>query len=341
MMTNTILFICGSLNQTTQMHQISEQMTESNCFFAPYYADGLERLAGNMGLLNPSVLGGQHRSNTLNYFKTHDLQVDERGEDRCYDLVFTCSDLIIQKNIRGKRIVLVQEGITEPEGVIYRLQRMFPILPRYLANTATTGLSDAYDVFCVASQGYADLFARKKVRPEKIAVTGIPNFDNLQKHRNNSFPFHNYVLVATTPHRESFRFDNRIAFLRHVAEIAAGRPIIFKLHPIENFTRAKREIRRLFPDALVFKRGNVNDMIANADVVITQRSSCTFVAVALGKEIHTDLDLEELKKLLPIQNNGTSSHNIAVVAHHLLHTPMETLRLVRKGYSARPRWEQA
>jgi hypothetical protein len=63
--------------------------------------------------------------------------------------------------------------------------------------------------------------------------------------------------------------------------------------------------------------------------------------VALGKEIHTDLDLEELKDLLPIQNNGTSSHNIALVAHHLLHTPLEALELVRKGYGARPRWEQA
>jgi hypothetical protein len=340
-MTNNILFICGSLNQTTQMHQISEQMAESNCYFTPYYADGLEKLAGDIGLLKASVLGGQHRSNTLNYFKTHNLHVDERGEDRSYDLVFTCSDLIVQKNIRGKRVVLVQEGITEPEGVVYKLQRVFPILPRYLANTATTGLSDAYDVFCVASRGYADLFVRKKVRPEKIAVTGIPNFDNLQKHRNNSFPFHKYVLVATTPHRESLRFDNRTAFLRRAGEIAAGRPLLFKLHPIENFSRAKREIRKLFPNALVFKRGNVNDMIANADAVITQRSSCTFVAVALGKETYTDLDLEELKKLMPIQNNGTSAQNIAGVARHLLHTPIETLELVRKGYCARPRWEQA
>jgi hypothetical protein len=82
-------------------------------------------------------------------------------------------------------------------------------------------------------------------------------------------------------------------------------------------------------------------MIANADAVITQRSSCTFVAVALGKETHTDLDLDELKKLMPIQNNGTSAQNIAGVARHLLHTPIETLELVRKGYCARPRWEQA
>ena len=30
--------------------------------------------------------------------------------------------------------------------------------------------------FCVASEGYRDLFISKGVKPEKIYVTGIPNF---------------------------------------------------------------------------------------------------------------------------------------------------------------------
>jgi hypothetical protein len=47
-----------------------------------------------------------------------------------------------------------------------------------LAGTAATGLSDAYHAFCVASEGYRDFFIRKGARPEKIIITGIPNFDN-------------------------------------------------------------------------------------------------------------------------------------------------------------------
>ena len=58
-----ILFICGSLNQTTQMHQIaSHLMNEYDCYFTPYYADGMEDLAARMGwLARPDV----HRVHTL------------------------------------------------------------------------------------------------------------------------------------------------------------------------------------------------------------------------------------------------------------------------------------
>ncbi|RPH62595.1 MAG: hypothetical protein EHM81_01900 [Chloroflexi bacterium] len=340
-MTENILFICGSLNQTTQMHQIAQQMGDYNYYFTPYYADGIENLAAKTGLLDFTVLGGRHQRESRQYLADHQLPVDERGEGRNYDLVVTCSDLIVQKNIRRKRTVLVQEGITEPEGKLYRLYKTFPFLPRYIANTATNGLSNTYDIFCVASQGYAEHFIRKGVRPEKIAVTGIPNFDNLQKHRENTFPERDFVLVATTPYRETLRGDDRMAFLRRCGEIAAARPLIFKLHPTENVSRAKREIKSLFPDATILTHGNVNDMIANAETVVTQQSTCTFVAVALGKETHTYLNLPELRRLLPIQNGGASAHQIANIARRLLHTPMPVLEQVRRGYRARPRWEQA
>ena len=340
-MTENILFICGSLNQTTQMHLIAQQMREYNCYFTPYYADGIENLVAKTGLLDSTVLGGRHQRDSRAYLASHNLSVDERGEGREYDLVVTCSDLIVQNNLRGKRMVMVQEGITEPEGQIYRLYRTFPVLPRYLANTATNGLSNAYDIFCVASQGYAEHFIRKGVRAEKIAVTGIPNFDNLQKNRENDFPLQGHVLVATTPYRETFRGDDRMAFLRKCGEIGAGRPLIFKLHPTENASRATREIKSLFPEAPVLTNGNVNHMIANAEVVITQQSTCTFVAVALGKETHTYLDLNELRHLMPIQNGGLSGKYIAGISRRLLHTPLTVLEQVRKGYRARPRWEQS
>ena len=286
-MTENILFICGSLNQTTQMHQIAKQFKDGNCYFAPYYADGFEDQLAKTGLLNFTVLGGRHQQDTRNYLANHNLPTDERGEGHYYDLVVTCSDLIVQNNIRAKRTVLVQEGITEPEGKMYRLYKTIPFLPRYIANTATSGLSNTYDIFCVASEGYAQHFIHKGVRVEKIAVTGIPNFDDIQKNRTNDFPMHGYVLVATTPFRETFRGEDRQAFLQHCKKIAGDRPLVFKLHPTENAQRATQEINNIFPQAQVFTHGNVNHMIANADVVITQQSTCTFVAVALGKETHT------------------------------------------------------
>ncbi len=330
-----ILFICGSLNQTTQMHQIARQlMHENECYFTPYYADGVEDFAAGMGWLDFTVLGGQHLRETNEYLARHNLKADPRGEANSYDLVVTCSDLIIQKNVRGRRVVLVQEGITEPEGLAYKLVKWFR-LPRYLANTAASGLSDAYEVFCVASQGYAGHFIRKGVKREKIQVTGIPNFDDMESFRQNNFPLRNYVLVATTPLRETFRPDDRNAFIRRCAEIASGRRLIFKLHPTEHTKRAVREIKKIVPNALVLADGNLSHMIANAQVVITQQSTSTFVAVALGKEVHTNLNMDELRRLMPIQNGGTSAMQIARVCARLLHAPShETARIPVK---ARPR----
>ncbi len=339
-MAENILFICGSLNQTTMLHKIGQHMSEYNCYFTPYYADGIEHFAAQTGLLDFTVLGGRHLHGTRGYLAKNRLPVDERGEKHNYDLVITSSDLIVQKNIRGKRLVLIQEGITEPETWVYWMVKWFKF-PRYLANTSTNGLSDAYDIFCVASEGYARHFIRKGVRPEKIAVTGIPNFDDLQKNLVNDFPYRDFVLVATSPLRESFRRDDRAAFLRRCVQIAAGRSLIYKLHPTENVKRALREIERYAPRAMVLTHGNVNHMIANAATVITQQSTCTFVAVALGKEVYTNLDIEELRRLMPLQNHGASAQKIASIIKRVLHTPMPTLQQIRRGTRARPKWEKA
>jgi hypothetical protein len=335
-----ILFIGGSLNQTTMMHKIAQHMSEYNCHFTPYYADGIEDLASRTGFLDFTVLGGRHKRETAEYLAHNSLPVDYRGEKHNYDLVVTSSDLIVQKNIRNKRLVLVQEGITEPETWVYWMVKWLK-LPRYIANTSTNGLSDAYDIFCVASEGYARHFIHKGVRTEKIAVTGIPNFDDLQANLNNQFPIRDFVLVATSPLRETFRRDDRTAFIRRCVEIAGSRPLIFKLHPTENASRARREIQAHAPKAFVLTHGNVNHMIANASTVITQQSTCTFVAVALGRETFTNLDLDELKRLLPIQNNGTSANRIANIVKHVLHTPMPVLQQIRRGLRVRPKWEKA
>ncbi len=338
-MTENILFICGSLNQTILMHKISRQLAGYTGFFAPFYADGLEDLAARVGWLNFSILGGQHRAATQTYLAANSLPVDMRGRSRHYELIVTCSDLIVPKNIRHSRIMLVQDGITEPETWLFEAVKRFK-LPRYLANTASLGLSDAYDIFCVGSEVYRDLFIGKGVRPEKIAVTGMPNFDDLVRSFSNDFPLHDYVLVATSPLRESFRRDDRSAFLHKCIEIAAGRPLIFKLHPTENARRATREIHRLAPDAQVYLSGNVNHMIANASVVITQQSTCTFVALALGKELYTNLDVAALKRLMPIQNGGVSAQMIAGLCRRLLHALAPLLERTRSGFGASARWKR-
>jgi hypothetical protein len=317
----SILFICGSLNQTTMMHQIAMQIEDVDVYFTPYYADGLVHMLAKAGLLKASILGGRHHRETMQYLRRHQLRLDLDGKRATYDLVVTCSDLIIPKNILGKHIVLVQEGITEPEGFAFQLVKYLRF-PRYIANTAATGLSDEYDIFCVASDGYKKLFIKKGVKPEKIAVTGIPNFDNLSSLKSNAFPYHGYVLAATSPLRETGQFDYRPGFIKHCLEIADGRPLFFKLHPMENAKRAWREIHKIAPQAKIFTRGNTDSMIANASTVITQRSTCTFVALAMGKEVHSYLDLGRLQELMPIQNQGTSAQNIAGVCMNVLLRPL-------------------
>jgi hypothetical protein len=125
------------------------------------------------------------------------------------------------------------------------------------------------------------------------------------------------VLVCTSPLREIFQGEDREAFLRKAVEIADGRPLIFKLHPNENAERATREIHRHTPDALVFTTGSAEEMIANCDVLITRFSSTAFVGIALGKETYSDFNIDELRRLMPIQN-GAAALNIADVCRRIL-----------------------
>lgn len=306
-----ILFICGSFNQTAQLYQISQHFKECECRFAPYYmGDWREFLSST--LLKNTVLGGPHRKRTLNFLSEKGCIVDEFGGRNDYDAVFTCSDLIVQKNIRSRPIYLVQEGMTDPERIRYRLYK-WGLLPRYAVGTAAAGLSNAYRLFFVASEGYRELFIRKGVTAEKICVTGIPNFDDFAGNLVNDFPYRGYVLAVTSNLRECGEFENRKAFIQRAVKIAAGRRLVFKLHPAENIARATAEIRRWAPEALIFSEGNTDHMVANCDVFITRQSSVVYTALALGKEVYCDLDIHELRRLLPIQNGGASAARIAEI----------------------------
>lgn len=312
-----ILFICGSLNQTTMMHTISRHFPYDQCYFTPYYSDGFLKLLSEVNLLDFSILGGQFKKRTLSYLKQHNLKIDYGGTANHYDLIYTCSDLIVPKNIRNKKLILVQEGMTDPENIMYYLVKNLR-LPRWMASTSVTGLSHAYDKFCVASDGYKELFIKKGVDPDKIEVTGIPNFDDCSKYLDNDFPHKNYVLVATSDSRETFKFENRKKFIENAKKISDGKQLIFKLHPNENIERAIKEINDYAPGSLVYSSGNTSHMIANCDVLVTKYSSVVYIGLALGKKVYSYFDLEHLKKLVPIQNKGTSSEAIAEVGKNLL-----------------------
>jgi CDP-glycerol glycerophosphotransferase (TagB/SpsB family) len=179
-------------------------------------------------------------------------------------------------------------------------------------------MSNAYDYFCVASEGYKDFFIKNGVNPEKIVVTGIPNFDDCQSYKNNNFPHKNFVLVATSDARETYKIENRKKFIIGALKIAGNKQIIFKLHPNENFERAINEIKKYAPKALIYTTGNVHEMIANCDILITKYSSCVYTGIALNKTVFSDFDINELKKLAPLQNGGTSALNIANICKQLI-----------------------
>jgi hypothetical protein len=299
------------------MHQVATQLPEYEVAFSPYYSDGFLDFAKKAGLLEWTILGKKWVKRSSDYLKDHNLPIDYQGKLHAYDLVVTCQDLIIPKNIQGRKIVLVQEGMTDPETLLFRLVRALPFVPRWIAGTSTTGLSDQYDRFCVASEGYRDLFVQKGVQPEKIKVTGIPNFDNCRKFLDNDFPHRHFVLVCTSDSRETFAYENRKRFIEKAVQIAAGRQLIFKLHPNENVERATREINRYAPGALVYQSSKAEEMVANCDVLITRYSTTVYVGMALGKEVHSDFNLEQLKRLLPAQN-GLAASNIANVCRELL-----------------------
>ncbi|MBC8132408.1 MAG: hypothetical protein H7X95_05450, partial [Deltaproteobacteria bacterium] len=291
---------------------------EVEAWFTPYYCDGFLEMLRKAGLIDFTILGRPWRADCVKYLQQHALPIDYAGAAGNYDLVVTCSDLVVPRNVRKNRLILVQEGMTDPEQFLYWLRKILR-LPLWASGTSGTGLSRLYDRFCVASPGYRDLFVSKGAPSERIVVTGIPNFDDCARYRNNTFDRDGYVLVCTSDTRETLKRDNRKKFIARAVEIAAGRPMIFKLHPNENWERNSREIRRQVPDADIHTTGCAEEMVANCDVLIVQYSTLAYVGLALNKEVHAYADLEELRHLLPLQG-GMAARNIAHVCRQLLHS---------------------
>lgn len=315
-----VLFIGGALNQTKIAHAVAGELGDDvEAWFSPFYMDaGFVGALDRANLLEWTALGGAFRTASVEYLTDQGLPVDEGGCRNNYDAVVTGSDLVVQKNVRRKPTILLQEGMTDPENALYHVVRNLR-LPRYLASTASFGMSHAYDYLCAGSEGYKEHFVGKGIPGEKIVVTGLPHWDDLASIGDDrTFPHEGFVLVATSDARETFKVDRRRRFLRHAVRVAAGRPIIFKLHPNERIERARREIRAVAPDALVVQDGDINPMIARCEALVTQYSTVVYTGMALGKECHSYFDMDELRRLMPMQNGGTSAARMADVVRHVV-----------------------
>jgi hypothetical protein len=326
-----ILFVCGSMNQTTQMHKISLELPEYEAYFSPFFATGFLGFLNRLKLVEYTILGGEVKQNALNYIQQNKLNLDYRGKSDDYDLVIISQDITFPSNLKKFKTILVQEGMTDPPDWRYHVTR-FLHLYRWCASTSMTGLSHQYDYFCVASEGFGEQFIGRGINPNKIRVTGIPNFDNIvNEMKELKIDHKNFVLVATSDIRETLKYENRKKLIEFAVKIANGRKLIFKLHPNENVKKRTAEIKKYAPDALVYHGVSIDPLLANCDVFITKFSSTLFPGFVLGKEVHCSIDNEELQKLVPIQNDGTSAKNIAEVAKELLESSPSVIRKREKN----------
>ena len=320
-MRKKILFITGSLNQTSQMHQISKHLKGCDCWFSQLFPDSifLSAIVKYTSFANGTVLKGQFRAKSENYLQSHGLQIDYGGNKNQYDLVVYCTDMVIANKFKQTKTIWVQEGMIDKRTFLSGLVKAIGLPPYFTGDTSLNGSTNVCDIYCTASEGYKKYFSSYGTDKKKLIVTGIPNYDNHAEFIDNDFPFHGYVMVATSDMRETYKFENRPKFIKHAAKIANGRPMLFKLHPNEKFDRAEAEIRKYAPaGTLIYQSGNTNHMIANCAELITQYSTVVYTGIALGKKVYSYFDVEELKRLAPIQNEGTSAKNIARVCSSYL-----------------------
>lgn len=320
-MKKKLLFITGTMNQTSQMLQIAHELPEYDCWFSQIFADSplINFVISYTSLINTTIISNHYKTQSEAFLREKGHQIDYSAAKNQYDLVVYCSDLVIPDRLLRGKTLWVQEGMTDPYSLWSRVVRKFNLPPYLTGNTSLNGSSNVCDIYCAASEGYKDYFTMRGTEGGKIFATGIPNFDNIRQFTFNDFPHKNYVMVATTDMRETYRIDNRKAFIKRCVEIADGRKLLFKLHPNEVIERAIDEIKLYAPkDSLIYWGGNTNEMIANSVELITQYSTVAYVGLALGIPVHSYFDVDELKRLAPIQNIGISAKNIAHIARNFV-----------------------
>ena len=226
--------------------------------FTPYYCDGLLSAARRAGLAEFTVAGEKLRRRCLAYLGAKGCPSTTAGRAR---RLRPGGHLLRPRGAsgtsRGRRVVWSRRGSSIPEAWPTGSGGRFRFLPRWLAGTATTGLSLAYDRFCVASEGYRDHFVARGVPRGALVVTGIPNFDDCRRYLQQRLP---------APRLRARLHLGRARDLEAATTAAPscgacsrsrrGRPLIFKLHPNENAAaRAARDPRAARPARWSTRRG--------------------------------------------------------------------------------------
>ena len=103
-MSKKILFICGSMNITTQMQQIAAELPEYEKCFTPFYADGFIKILNKLNLVEFTIIGDKRAGECYRYLESQGLAIDYGGTQHNYDLVVTCSDLVLQLDWLSLRI---------------------------------------------------------------------------------------------------------------------------------------------------------------------------------------------------------------------------------------------
>ena len=302
------------------MHAIARALPDHACWFTPYYCDDGTALdwLRKLHLLEFVALGHRFRRQCLDYLREHQLPLDLGGRRGRYDLVLTCSDLLVPSNISPAPLIGVQEGMIDPKLFWWKIRELFPRLavPRWAAGTATTGLSHAYVKYCVASEGYRRDFIERGANPDRIVVTGLPNFDSFADLIEPGHWLSDKVLVCTSDGRETFRRDDRRKLIYWARALAGDRPLVFKFHPNEKRERATAEVRRWAPGAQIVD-GSGEVLAANCHTLITEWSTLAYVGLALGKPTHSYRDLARHREMLPLQH-GRGAQEIAQVCRTVL-----------------------
>lgn len=319
MVKKNILCLGGSLNQTSQLHQITRHLEdEYNIYFTQIYGSGFFfKLLAESGISDNTVLGknSSFTAKSLEYIKANHLKYDYRGETLGidYDLLLVSTDLVFPKRLKHKKIAWVQEGMIDPPMPFGKWIKKLRLPLYFTGDTSLNGTSNIADIYFSMSQGYKKYFVQNGTDENKILTTGIPNFDNIEELKNNPLKERDYVLVATSDIRELGGNDDRIDFIKKCLKIANGKKLIFKPHPNENLYRVTQEILKEAPHAEIVTKVNLDHMIANCDILITQFSSCVYLGLVLGKVVYSYFTMEDLESKKPIQNHGKSSEIIAKI----------------------------
>ncbi len=319
-----IICLGGSLNQTKQLHLISESLQEDyNIYFSQVFGEGsFYKMVAESGIMDNTVLGKNSSFTKVSreYINRYNLNYDYRMESKGikYDLALMSTDLIVPKSMFSMKTIWVQEGMIDPLNLQSRLTKKLKLPEFFTGDTSLNGTSNKADLYFAMSHGYKNYFTKWGTNKDKILVTGVPNFDDIKSFLNSSYPENGFILIATSDIRELGGNEDRTDFFKKCKEIAKGRKIIYKPHPNENYDRVVKELRIIIPDAEIIVTPILDTLIAHCDTLITQYSSSVYVGLVLGKTVYSYFPMEDLEAKKPIQNGGTSAKIIADITREYI-----------------------